>query len=523
MGDVERLKVHSWHINIGVGDGAIHLLVDEKATLPATTAVKPLVKKAVLIDGGDSAHSLQQLKLTIARIEAEYDFPAEDAKQLKFDAILITHWDLDHWYGIHQLLLEDLEATLNANENYKALIENSNAAWRKSIVTYVFNKTDKKVQLSALKTKTDFDNAYATLVLSPQDKVQYTNVLLEMGDAVPDAPWNFVDTCSDTIVIRSRYLKYGNAYSNEPQFFPGNAVNKADLSTNKNQMLTSFYVPHQCEVGRIGPPPGKFSGGTFFSSNENGKYTLKKDRKDVQKSNLNWLTINMATSYQLKVPEVKELDSGKLTADAKHVEPEYVKEWKVLYCSKLCADFEDYLGAEIFYGTNVTGAWRTCTNPGKLLKAVNLSPAMGPRMFIVAGDQVVIGETPLAQASRAAKPPEIVINTEDKLLKRKHFAPPLEKIIDIFSPEHLGVRYTGDFRDSSHDRNSASLICVILNSNVLDWTAVTTKEQERDSFLALYYSGGDALYDEEGAVASWLQDPDAKWNLLPMRAMKLSQ
>lgn len=528
--------------------------MDEKGRLPANGATKPLVKKAVLIDGGQSQHSLIQLQQTILKIQAEYDLPAEDANQLKFDAILITHWDLDHWYGVHQLLQQDLEATLRASPGYEALIEGSNASWRKSIVKYQFTEVTKPPKtLEALTTQKDFDDAYAALALTPQQKVDYTNQLLEMGDAVPEAPWDLVDRCFRDVVVRSKYLKYGANYPANPRFVPDTATDKAVADVGREKLLTSFYVPYQSEVGKIGPPTSVKAAastsakGTYFSSNADGVYVRKADRGSGV-SNENWLTFLMASRYQLKVPLVEKLESGNLSAADPNLNPVYVKDWRLLYCCKLYADFEDYLGAEIFYGTNGTSVWRTWKNPAGLLKAVNLAPLAGPRMFVVAGDQMVIGDTPLVQASRATKAVQMRINeftakekmkfdtdqtksntseeivaTEGRSITHQPLFHPFSRIIDTFSEDHLGVRYTGGFRDSSDDRNSASLVCVILSSTVTDWNTVTTTDQERDSFQALYYTGGDALYDEEGAVASWLRNPAAPWDLLPMPAMKLSQ
>jgi glyoxylase-like metal-dependent hydrolase (beta-lactamase superfamily II) len=512
-------------------------------------------KGRLLIDGGESEHSLLQLQQTISKIQAEYDLPTEDGNQLKFDAILITHWDLDHWFGVHQLLQQDLETTLRASEGYQPLIDDSNASWRKSIVKYQFtNITPEPVTLEALTTQTEFDAAYTALALTPEQKVEYTDALLAMGpEAILEAPWNLVDTCFSDVVVRSKYLKYGADYPAAPRFVLGTATEKTVAPVGQDQLLTSFYVPYQSEAGKLGPPPSAEglastrAKGTFFSSNANGDYVLKADRGVSSVSNQNWLTILMASSYQLKVPDVQKLDSGNLSAAATNVEPTYVKDWRLLYCCKLYADFEDYLGAEIFYGTNGTSVWRTWKNPAGLLKDVNLSPVAGPRMFIVAGDQMVIGETPLVQASRATKVEtrinkftdaekmkldtdrtksntgKEIVATEGHSITHQSFSHPFSRIIDTYSQGHLGVRYTGNFRETSDDRNSASLVCVILSSTVSDWTTITTTDQERNSFQALYYTGGDALYDEEGAVASWLRNPAAPWDLLPLPAMKLSQ
>lgn len=79
-------KVHSWHINIDVGDGAIHLLINEAAT------PKPQILKAVLIDAG-LAKNVEAVTNAIVEIQKAYALPAGDTN-LKFDSVIITHWDM---------------------------------------------------------------------------------------------------------------------------------------------------------------------------------------------------------------------------------------------------------------------------------------------------------------------------------------------------------------------------------------------------------------------------------------------
>lgn len=84
----------------GQGEGAIYLLIDSnsKSTVrkkPGNT--KPEIMFALLLDSGYSALFLQNLiNLMTQVIPLEYccgDYDLVVGKTMKFDAVLITHWD----------------------------------------------------------------------------------------------------------------------------------------------------------------------------------------------------------------------------------------------------------------------------------------------------------------------------------------------------------------------------------------------------------------------------------------------
>jgi hypothetical protein len=80
--------VETFHVNIGLGDAAIHVLV--KVTGTSKEAVK-----IVWIDGGTGGpQPMKRFWKTITYIEKRYT--NLQGKQLKFDVIVITHWDADH-------------------------------------------------------------------------------------------------------------------------------------------------------------------------------------------------------------------------------------------------------------------------------------------------------------------------------------------------------------------------------------------------------------------------------------------
>jgi hypothetical protein len=104
--------VHSYHLNVGAGDSAIHLLVQKN-----TGSRLWMVLKAVLIDGGP-AIGFPVLAEAIERITNDdlYIIPTvfQTKKQLQFDSIVVTHWDSDHYHGIEKLLASDLQAQRTA-------------------------------------------------------------------------------------------------------------------------------------------------------------------------------------------------------------------------------------------------------------------------------------------------------------------------------------------------------------------------------------------------------------------------
>jgi len=116
--DQNEWVVHVVHVAVPCGDGAIYLLckgfVGEKA----------IVHKAVLIDGGRPMdEGAKALSDAIDRINEKYEFSptglfedpfqakgaANPRRSLRFDAIVITHWDEDHHLGVQGILAKGYE------------------------------------------------------------------------------------------------------------------------------------------------------------------------------------------------------------------------------------------------------------------------------------------------------------------------------------------------------------------------------------------------------------------------------
>ena len=100
-----ELVCFSHHINVDIGDSAIHLWV--RLTDVGGTITK-VVEHAVLIDGGTRSQGLgiRAIHETITAIERDYVM-FDHSGILKFDSVVITHWDEDHWGGLRDFLWLD--------------------------------------------------------------------------------------------------------------------------------------------------------------------------------------------------------------------------------------------------------------------------------------------------------------------------------------------------------------------------------------------------------------------------------
>lgn len=121
----DNYEIHSLHINVGNGDGAIHLLVE-----PGTPNK---VHRAILVDGGKTT-AVDQIQRTIRYIEDTYQFvdlngtPQLDVTlktpvpQLRFDGIVVSRWAIDHSAGvlalINQQLLQDVPDPSKPRQDY---------------------------------------------------------------------------------------------------------------------------------------------------------------------------------------------------------------------------------------------------------------------------------------------------------------------------------------------------------------------------------------------------------------------
>lgn len=106
------IQVDSFHINVGSGDSAIHILSEPP---DANTQNRRRVLSAVMIDGGTGGHGAifdndsvpTNVYRTIQYIQSRFWCQAENGGYLKFNSFVITHFDQDHCDGLFQFLKED--------------------------------------------------------------------------------------------------------------------------------------------------------------------------------------------------------------------------------------------------------------------------------------------------------------------------------------------------------------------------------------------------------------------------------
>jgi hypothetical protein len=95
--------VDTIHLNVGVGDCSIVCKLQHVTGVNA----KPILISAVLIDGGyQSAAAVIKQCLTV-QIPQRYDVTAMGGKVI-LTAVVITHWDGDHYGGVINLIRTDL-------------------------------------------------------------------------------------------------------------------------------------------------------------------------------------------------------------------------------------------------------------------------------------------------------------------------------------------------------------------------------------------------------------------------------
>ena len=236
------------------------------------------------------------------------------------------------------------------------------------------------------------------------------------------------------------------------------------VAVSPDKLQTTFYIPYVHDEKRTGlrvapktsdkqPGAGKKTKLPSFIPNHATLY---------QPGAAN--TLGLLGEYSYKV--------GKAT---------YSKFFRFFDVCKLVAVYQDYLGVDVFFNQTLPAgtSYTTIKNPGQLVKAQSLTAAMGPRMYIVAGDQVILGNTPLAQSATAAAPTAPPKN--NKIVMQFH---PVEHIIDE-KDTALGTRFTGD-RKTSEEMNCPSISCLILSSTT-NTPASITPAQEGTSWKLWHY------------------------------------
>ncbi|UKZ65106.1 uncharacterized protein TrAtP1_006306 [Trichoderma atroviride] len=109
MASNTKTFVESYHINVGLGDSAIHVLATK-----GNGSQQPKIVAAVLVDGGLARDAAaQNISATIEDIESRYEI-----ELLQFRSVVVTHWDADHWKGINKLLENEYPKHFDKNGRY---------------------------------------------------------------------------------------------------------------------------------------------------------------------------------------------------------------------------------------------------------------------------------------------------------------------------------------------------------------------------------------------------------------------
>lgn len=110
--------VDSYHINIGTGDAALHLLVcieyDDQGDTISKTWIDAILVDAGYYDGhadGDTQH----LDALLGNINAKYTNP----NPVEVSHIVITHWDEDHFSGLTSLFERCMNSNLKPGKNFR--------------------------------------------------------------------------------------------------------------------------------------------------------------------------------------------------------------------------------------------------------------------------------------------------------------------------------------------------------------------------------------------------------------------
>lgn len=375
-----------------MGDSAIHLLVDD--------ATPPVVYNAVLIDGGlNTSAVLERIKDCIRWIEDRNNYsiqagvPGEDPALLRFDSVVVTHWDEDHWGGVRQLIKDGCKVALKTN-----------------------------VELQNIVTKS----------LSGIDEVR----ALEQ----------------DVSGFQCRYFKY-QVVQPSGIFLPQVDPRKAPTVRDRSQLLTTFYCPYL-----YGPQQyeGKRPRDTkLVDGSKVGTKTTNYTKNEEENINMDG-PFFVQNQCRLFIDGTRKNTLGaRIVFNYTH-EKATARIFRFLDLCKLSCEFNEYLGAELFSGwMPEPSVQRTLTDPSLLIKKCVLKPEDGPRMFIVAGDQTIIGNTPLANEA-------VLPSRTDIKLVKSHGG-----VVHTVDTHHKnlgqGKRQTTS-RFGSKPMNSPSIVCVVLSS-----------------------------------------------------------
>ncbi|KAF4417065.1 hypothetical protein FACUT_12497 [Fusarium acutatum] len=167
---VEESQRRPWHLNIDAGDSAIHVLVE-------SGNVQQVPTKVVLVDGGFKDYGGFWINKIRGKLKTHYGLQHD----IKFDGLVVTHFDADHYGGIVQLFDDDIQNQWNRklenkSENqfsYEAL----NAKWKELMEAYSpsFLNTEAHIYMpywDKCNTKEELRNALGNVNFPPKSWIR---------------------------------------------------------------------------------------------------------------------------------------------------------------------------------------------------------------------------------------------------------------------------------------------------------------------------------------------------------------
>jgi hypothetical protein len=262
---------------------------------------------------------------------------------------------------------------------------------------------------------TNYTNARATWAAThPFDLTNFQrecDALQKMELAKPGTSdsWNPIANLPPNLLLRSKYMKYDTTpvLTDFPNGYPaaGTPTYKATIdiagvpAAMRSNCLTTFYAPYVYGALRPTDPRAYALGKideidgierVFFATNPNNQ-----PYDEVAVPTTNTLSINVGVLYTAPIPTPKfDPIANEFVDDLATRNTTYTKWWHFIYVAKLLAHPSHYLGAELFYNDAPAAAFATFATPIALMG--NVTDLNSPRMYIVAGNQVVVGNSALA-------------------------------------------------------------------------------------------------------------------------------
>ncbi|KAL8792889.1 MAG: hypothetical protein Q9195_004531 [Heterodermia aff. obscurata] len=169
----------SFHVNVGSGDGAIHLLTSNRPDPVNNPNNLRTVERAILVDGGREP-AADTIDIVVQLIENSYFCkdvdPVYNNRYLVFDAIVITHWDGDHWEGVARYISSEIQ--------FIALDPNRN-------INHLEQVYCRRARYEAPDPNTHFHGAPQTFIYMPWMPYATTGFLLGGNDANGNPMMNF--------------------------------------------------------------------------------------------------------------------------------------------------------------------------------------------------------------------------------------------------------------------------------------------------------------------------------------------